>query len=156
MIYQMVYEKAHGMLVPPSYSRGLYYIFIIFISISVLISSNLHLLLSSAPGKLILNRKFMNQNFKSFLEIMETFLLEAAPGKPPLTCCLAVAGPVKCNRVKFTNRDDWSIDGETLANHFGISKVRIVNDFLSVGYGILTLDESSDCKLLQVIIKYHI
>lgn len=103
----------------------------------------------------MLNRKYMNQNFQSFMEVVEAFLLEAAPEKPPLTCCLAVAGPVNCNQVKFTNRDGWSVDGETLANHFGISKVRIVNDFLSVGYGILTLDESSECVLLQVIIIYH-
>ena len=37
--------------------------------------------------------------------------------------------------------------------HFGISKVRIINDFLSVGYGILTLDENRECKLLQVNVR---
>ena len=95
----------------------------------------------------------MNQNFNTIVEIMENFLLEAALEKSPVTCCLAVAGPVKFNRVTFTNRDGWSVDGETLAKHFGISKVRIINDFLSVGYGILTLDENRECKLLQVNVR---
>ena len=92
----------------------------------------------------------MNQSFRSFIEIVDTFLLEAALEKSPFTCCLAVAGPVKDNQATFTNRDGWSVDGEILSKRFGISKVRIVNDFLSVGYGLLTLDEANECKLLQV------
>ena len=69
--------------------------------------------------------------------------------------CLAVAGPVKNNVVRFTNRssDAWVIDGYVIAEQLGIRSVLLINDFLAVGYGILTLDEDKDCCVLQVIAK---
>jgi glucokinase len=67
-----------------------------------------------------------------------------------MTACFAVAGPVKDNVVRFTNRASWSIDGDLIAEELGIEKVLLINDFLAVGYGLLTLDEVTECILLQV------
>ena len=64
--------------------------------------------------------------------------------------CFAVAGPVTNNKVKFTNRDSWSIEGDIIQEKVGIRKVRLINDFLAVGYGLLTIDEETECKCLQV------
>ena len=66
-----------------------------------------------------------------------------------MTACLAVAGPVKNNVVVFTNRDSWSIDGDMIGKQLGIKRVRLVNDFLAAGYGLLTLNESTECIVLQ-------
>ena len=52
----------------------------------------------------------------------------------------AVAGPVESNRVVFTNRN-WVIDGADLEKTLGIQRVRLVNDFVGAGYGLLTLDK---------------
>lgn len=78
---------------------------------------------------------------------------DARISKPPLTACFAVAGPVKENTVRFTNRDSWSIDGDLIAQDMKIPVVRLVNDFLAVGYGILTLDNEKECVVLQKGVK---
>ena len=68
--------------------------------------------------------------------------------------CFAVAGPVTNNKVKFTNRDSWSIEGDIIQEKVGIRKVRLINDFLAVGYGLLTIDEETECKCLQVSVLF--
>ena len=89
-------------------------------------------------------------------QIVSTFLADQpspslAP-PPPSAACLAVAGPVERNAVSFTNRD-WVIDGGALERRFGIGKVRLVNDFVANGYGLLTLDEAKECVTLQAAPK---
>jgi glucokinase len=56
-----------------------------------------------------------------------------------ITACLAAAGPVKNNIVRFTNRDSWEIDGDQIGEELGIKKVFLINDFVAAGYGVLTL-----------------
>ena len=53
--------------------------------------------------------------------------------------------------ARLTNRADWpAIDGKQLSEVFGITKVEIINDFVAMGYGLLTLDESGgECVQLQ-------
>jgi glucokinase len=84
-------------------------------------------------------KKYMNENYHSFSDIVKEFFLTAGITKPPITACIAVAGPVKQNVVRFSNRDTWSIDGDMLADEFGIKFVRLINDFAANGYGLLTL-----------------
>ena len=91
----------------------------------------------------------MNQDHASFLDVCDVFLKEANLSKPPITACFAVAGPVSKNKVTFTNRDSWSIDGDAVGQLLGITKVCLVNDFLACGYGLLTLDEVTECKCIQ-------
>lgn len=97
--------------------------------------------------------KYQNEQFGSFLEVVNVFFAQANVLKPPISACFAVAGPVKDNRVTFTNRDSWSMDGANLEKQLGIQRVRLVNDFLAVGYGLLTLDEKVDCNVLQEGLK---
>lgn len=104
----------------------------------------------SAPGKLLFSKKYMNQDFNSFVAVLQRFLEEARVGRPPVTACFAVAGPVANNKVQFTNRASWSVDGAVISRLLGIEVVRLVNDFVANGYGLLCLDESSECVVLQV------
>jgi glucokinase len=92
----------------------------------------------------------MNQDFNSFIAVLQHFLEESRVGKPPVTACFAVAGPVAQNKVQFTNRASWSVDGAVISRLLGIEVVRLVNDFVANGYGLLCLDESSECVVLQV------
>lgn len=96
-----------------------------------------------------MNKKYENQDFKSFSEILRQFLVDAHLFKPPIAACLAVAGPVDNNVVRFTNRGSWTIDGDQIAQEFGIKVVELVNDFVAAGYGVLTLDEAAECVKLQ-------
>lgn len=81
---------------------------------------------------------------------MATFLTSPSGRVIPAAACLGVAGRVKNNVVVFTNRDDWTIDGEAIKNEFGILSVRLINDFVAAGYGLLSLNESIECLTLQV------
>jgi len=111
-----------------------------------------------ATGLPLLQREYKNTDFESFDAVLKHFLSESKGGKNksnnnsvvPLSICLAVAGPVKNNVVQFTNRSSWRIDGDALAKDLGgNTRVKLVNDFLAVGYGLLTLDEQTECITLQ-------
>jgi glucokinase len=114
---------------------------------------NLHRL----KAEQIFSKKYINEQHPSFLSVLKLFLYQDANaktgGRTPLTACFAVAGPVKGNTVKFTNRDSWSIDGDAIARELNIPVVSLVNDFKAVGYGLLTLDEEKECVVLQKGVK---
>ncbi|HXZ95941.1 MAG TPA: glucokinase [Burkholderiales bacterium] len=61
--------------------------------------------------------------------------------------CFGVAGPVFDNRVRMTNLP-WSIDGDLIAEHFGIARVKVVNDFAAAAAGIELL-QPADLVTLQ-------
>ncbi|MDH3547506.1 MAG: glucokinase [Gammaproteobacteria bacterium] len=63
--------------------------------------------------------------------------------KSPDVICLAAAGPIVEQRVRFTN-NPWRIAANELAEHFSISRVRLLNDFEAIAYSIPFL-EDKDC-----------
>lgn len=71
---------------------------------------------------------------------------DAKETHPPLTACIAVDGPVRDNHADLHS---WVIDGNELAKAFRIRSVSLVNDFLAMGYGLLTLDKSEECVTVQ-------
>ena len=103
---------------------------------------------AKAPGALLYEKQYLNGDFSSFDAVVAAFMQAAKASVPPASACFAVAGPVESNRVSFTNRD-WVIDGAALEKSLGIAKVRLINDFVANGYGLLTLDEGKECVTLQ-------
>ncbi|GAB0493273.1 hypothetical protein MMPV_004549 [Pyropia vietnamensis] len=106
----------------------------------------------------ILHRTYKSADYPSFSSVISAFLLEASttlpsllqlvprpPGERPLplgglsAAAFAVAGPVEGGRINFTNREGWILDSAGLAEEFGIPSVKLVNDFVANGYGVLTL-----------------
>ncbi len=73
---------------------------------------------------------------------IKQYLNDAGAPKPDVIC-LAAAGPIVEHRVRFTN-NPWSIDSDKLAEDFGISRVRLLNDFEAIAYSIPFL-EGADC-----------
>jgi len=61
----------------------------------------------------------------------------------PDVICLAAAGPIVDNRVRFTN-NPWSISVDELVQEFGIEHIRLLNDFEAIAYSIPFLS-SDDC-----------
>ena len=102
-----------------------------------------------APGKLVLKKTYQNRDWCCFEDVLRHFFKEAKITKAPVTACFAVAGPVRHNVVRFTNRDSWEIDGDRISVEFHIKRVVLVNDFVALGYGLLTLDEATECVCLQ-------
>ena len=53
--------------------------------------------------------------------------------------CLAAAGAVQDNCVTLTNGGNWVVSGAGLEKSTGITRVKIINDFIGMAYGLLTL-----------------
>ena len=69
--------------------------------------------------------------------------LESVAAPPPDVICLAAAGPIVDQRVRFTN-NPWSMAGEELAADFSTSAVQLLNDFEAIAYSIPFLT-AEDC-----------
>jgi len=67
--------------------------------------------------------------------------LERNGGIVPDVICLAAAGPVLDNCVRFTN-NHWVIDGNELQRRFPSSGIRLLNDFEAIAYSIPSLGEN--------------
>ena len=87
----------------------------------------------------------------SFSEAVGQFLEEwrSTARKPARITAAAfgAAGPRAGNSVKMTNRP-WSVDGDAVANGFGIPKVKIVNDLEASARGLELLPER-ELKTIQ-------
>ena len=66
----------------------------------------------------------------------------------PDKACFALAGPVSDNRCKMTNLPWPEIVGEELETALKIPKVKLINDFVAVGYHII-FDQDKDLVTLQ-------
>ena len=87
----------------------------------------------------------------SFVQALGAFLREfdaARKSTQRITAAaFGAAGPTSGNRVKMTNRP-WSVDGDVVANRFGIARVRVVNDLEASARG-LELLPAKDLKTLK-------
>ena len=107
------------------------------------------------PGDIVHEHKYQNQDYPTgFDMVCYQFLKECKEVDPAVeTCgvgaaCFAMAGPVHNNTVEFTNRKEWVVNGEELQTALKIPSVRLINDFVANGYGILTLDPKTDVHTL--------
>ena len=55
--------------------------------------------------------------------------------------CFAVAGVVANDRCTLTNIG-WTVDAADVKSKYKIGKVKVINDFEAVGYGVFELDQS--------------
>lgn len=85
-----------------------------------------------------------NEEFDALETIIETYMRDRKAR--PEAAAFAVAGPVRGDRARLTNRG-WTIDAEQLAKRFSLEHCRVVNDFSSVALGIPAL---ADTDLEQV------
>eukprot|EP00191_Tetraselmis_sp_GSL018_P000149 CAMPEP_0177608860 /NCGR_PEP_ID=MMETSP0419_2-20121207/18720_1 /TAXON_ID=582737 /ORGANISM="Tetraselmis sp., Strain GSL018" /LENGTH=347 /DNA_ID=CAMNT_0019103625 /DNA_START=406 /DNA_END=1449 /DNA_ORIENTATION=- len=108
------------------------------------------------PGDLVHSKEYMNERFETFALVCTAFLSEAGDvlradfsARPIRVAAFAVAGPVDRNRVAFTNRSSWVIDGEELSAELGIGRVHLINDFVANGYGLLALKDEETYVLQE-------
>lgn len=52
--------------------------------------------------------------------------------------CMAVAGPIKDDGVKFTN-NTWEVSTQTLKDQYKVEFVKLLNDFEAIAYSLLQL-----------------
>lgn len=95
-------------------------------------------------------QRFASVRYTGLAEILGEFLQqESAPSFDAV--CLAIAGPVRTTSAgqtaKVTNLP-WEIESSALAQTFGFPRIRLINDFEAVGYGLPMLG-ASDFVVLQ-------
>lgn len=89
---------------------------------------------------------YPSREFDRFDAVVEKFLDHI--GRPKIrAAAFGIAGPVAENRVKTTNLP-WSIDGNELAQRFGIPHVMLLNDLEAMAWGVSWLADG-DYETLQ-------
>ncbi len=79
-------------------------------------------------------------DYESAEDAISDYLSQVGAGAPPVIC-LAVAGPVIDQSVRFTN-NHWVTDAAGLAERFPATHVRLLNDFEAIAYSLPLLDPS--------------
>ena len=96
-------------------------------------------------------QRFISGNYREFVDLVHEFLSHAKKslGKLPAIsrACLGIAGPVHGRRSQLTNLG-WHLDCDRLEVELGIRQISLINDFVAVGYGILSL-QPDDLHTLQ-------
>lgn len=81
-------------------------------------------------------------DFASADDAIKAYLKQVGARSPDVIC-LAAAGPIVEQRVRFTN-NPWTIASSQLAERFEIDRVRLLNDFEAIAYSIPFLTDT-DC-----------
>lgn len=103
---------------------------------------------NDAHSKRLAREHYANHNHTSLNEIIAEFLAKYQVDLNQLTsACFAVAGPIIQGTVKFTNLP-WFVDEAQLQQQLQLAKVKLINDFQAIGYGIVSL-APEDKYLLQ-------
>ncbi|MBW4487097.1 MAG: glucokinase [Trichocoleus desertorum ATA4-8-CV12] len=101
--------------------------------------------------KTLYEARYSSQHFPDLVPMVQQFYKEAAEkvgyALTPQEACFAIAGPVVNNTSILTNLG-WSLDGKRLEEELALKHVRLINDFVAVGYGVVGL-ESEDLLTLQ-------
>ena len=99
----------------------------------------------------VFHKEYLNLYYATFQDLLKTFFSQAptrAQAIVPAAACFAIAGPVDGNAIAFTNRAGWVIDANELQKELQIPHIRLINDFVATGYGLLTL-KSEETVTLQ-------
>ena len=101
-------------------------------------------------GRCLHERRYESADYDDLAPMVEAFLAEAG-GPAPESACFGVAGPVEetgdGQSARLTNLP-WHLGSAALAGRTGIGRVRLINDFQAVGYGIEALG-GDDLATLQ-------
>jgi len=96
--------------------------------------------------RIIAKKSYASVNYSSFIEVLNAFLREHNITGSIDAACFAVAGPVRNGVVAVTNLP-WVISEKELEKNLQISKVKLINDFIAVVYG---LDELKDIDFVTL------
>ena len=108
--------------------------------------------LSEPTGKnfaVLFEKRYVSADYASLTRMTQAFLKEAATQvKYQVTAaCFGIAGPVSGRTARTTNLP-WILDADEMESVLGIPRIRLINDFQSVGYGIEGL-QAQDMVTLQ-------
>lgn len=97
---------------------------------------------------LIHQKTFKSAEYKSLSDVISLFLKEKETKNHKIEAVtFAAAGPIVIGSVQFTNLP-WIVEEKELIKALKTDKVKLINDFEAIGYGIETLT-NNDLSTLQ-------
>lgn len=108
----------------------------------------IYAVLNGSEQTVIAEADYISADFLSFDQLLERFISDKSIHQPVDTACFAVAGPVKSDVVAVTNLP-WTLSAAHLKAKFSIKKVKLINDFAAVAYGIPQLKDKELVILQQ-------
>lgn len=93
---------------------------------------------------LLCQKRYRNAQFSGFEDILAHFFDEFQ--HRPKMACIAVAGVVAGDRVQLTNLP-WLIDCCSLKMHFGLHRVKLINDLTAVAMSLTHLDPNDFAEI---------
>lgn len=99
--------------------------------------------------EIIYEKRYASADYAEFLPLVLDFVNDAfvETGLRADAGCFGIAGPVS-GRTAVTTNLPWKINADELQQVLNIPKIRLINDFQSVGYGISALHKD-DMVTLQ-------
>lgn len=99
--------------------------------------------------EVIYEKRYASADYAEFLPLALDFVNDAfvETGVRAEAACFGIAGPVS-GRTAVTTNLPWKLNADELQQVLGITRVRLINDFQSVGYGITAL-KKDDLLTLQ-------
>ena len=99
----------------------------------------------NAKARIVAEHGGKSQDIEDFGAFVVDFL--STTRARPERACLAIAGPVVGNAVSGTNLP-WRVEAGVLGHRIGVNRVRLINDFAAIGFGIPMLTDA-DLLTLQ-------
>jgi len=93
-------------------------------------------------------RSFPTLEYDGLVPMIREFLNSQPGGAPPIDgACFGVAGPVMDDAAWMTNVP-WKVDGRAVALEFGLARVRLLNDLVSIAHSVSVL-QPEELHVLQ-------
>ncbi|MEM6415245.1 MAG: glucokinase [Pseudomonadota bacterium] len=89
-------------------------------------------------------KSFLTNDYDTGVAAIESYLVSVKVR--PDTACLAAAGPLVNDTVRFTNTH-WVLQLAEMREAFGFNHIRIVNDFYALASGVHALSDDNFLKL---------
>ena len=95
-------------------------------------------------------QRYLSAEWDGLSPIVQDFLAQARSRgiDSPAVACFGIAGPVS-GRIARTTNLPWRLDADELQRELSIPRVRLINDFQSIGYGIEVLSDEDVVTLQQ-------
>ncbi len=103
--------------------------------------------------RVVREERYASTDFDSLVPMLSVFLdtHNPQPAYPLQGACLGVAGPVQekqGGQVASLTNLAWKLDSDEIAEALSLARVRLINDFQAIGYGIAALG-ADDIVTLQ-------
>jgi len=85
-------------------------------------------------------------NYQQFADALDAFMAMRADHRAIRHALFGVAGVVERDRCVMTN-NPWIVSADELRDRFGLSTIRIINDFEAVAWSLPHLAEEDLCKI---------